>query len=167
MKKQSENQVGLVDWYFTGLDEIVEGLPLAIINNAIDWESLRRPIEDSFERPHLKIIGRPPFDCIFMLKILFLGRLLGLNFHRLELEIPINYEYVKFLGLTFGTTDVPDESTIRAFHDNLVRLDVYYDLFKMIDQMAHDNNKKIQYASQQNIYPRIITIRKKRNKTIT
>ncbi|MDR0751376.1 MAG: transposase [Christensenellaceae bacterium] len=165
MKNESENQTGLIDWYLIGLDKIVEKLPLARISKLIDWENFRRPIEEAFERLKLKAVGRPPFDCILMFKIIFLGKFLGFNYSRLEIEIPINYSYIKFLGLSFGTTVIPDESTIRAFNDNLHRVGIYSKLFETIDQMLLCEGRKIQYVNPQKAQSKITTIRSKSKKS--
>ena len=59
-------------------------------------------------------VGRPPFDSVFMLKVLVLKKYYGLSDDQTEFQIKDRFSFIQFLGLQAGDS-VSDAKTIWDF----------------------------------------------------
>jgi IS5 family transposase len=67
--------------------------------------------------------GRPAFDPLLMLKVMVIGHLYNLSDAQLEFQITDRHSFKRFLGIT-DADKAPDEKTIWAFRDVLVKNDL-------------------------------------------
>ena len=86
------------------------------LNDVIDWELFRPELESllGYDNRDLSKGGRPPFDPVFMLKVLVLQKYHYLSNEQSELQIGDRFSFLQFLGLQPGNS-VPDEKTILDF----------------------------------------------------
>lgn len=110
---------GLFDYEFQ-LDEIKKHQPpLQKLNEIIDWELFRKPIEEALNKDDRKSnAGRKPYDKILMFKILILQRYYNLSDEQTEFQIKDRLSFLDFLGLSIGD-NVPDRNTIWLFKEEL------------------------------------------------
>jgi len=109
--------------------------PLEILNQHIDFELFRKPLEKHFE-PYEKDLtkgGRPPYDYLLMFKILILQRYYNISDDATEYAILDRLSFMRFLGL--GLQDrVPDAKTIWNFKDQLAQASLVEELFSRMDK---------------------------------
>ena len=86
------------------------------LNDVIDWELFRPELESllGYDNRDLSKGGRPPFDPVFMLKVLVLQKYHNLSDEQTEFQIGDRFSFMQFLGLQPGDS-VPDEKTIWDF----------------------------------------------------
>jgi IS5 family transposase len=128
--------------YFFGTQTQLERLtklgdPLEIINERIDWEMFREPIETAI-RKDMKKGGRPPYDAVLMYKITMLQQWYGLSDMAIEYQINDRISFCRFLGLEFGDK-VPDGNTIWDFKEALRKGEVDRKLFDLFNDMLERN----------------------------
>ena len=88
----------------------------------IDWEGFRSDLEDILgyvNRDDSKG-GRPPFDPVFMFKVLVLQKFHGLSDASVEEQIADRFRFMGFLGLRPGDA-IPDANTVWDFREALER----------------------------------------------
>ncbi len=105
------------------------GNPLEIISTVIDFEMFRKPLEEKLLN-HTKTsnAGARPYDVVLMFKILILQRYYGLGDKQVEYQIIDRTSFRNFLGLDTGDK-VPDEKTVWAFRETLIRTGLVEELF--------------------------------------
>ena len=108
------------------------GDPLLKINELIDWEMFREPIETAIRKDMSKG-GRPPYDAVLMFKITMLQQWYGLSDMALEYQINDRVSFCRFLGLEFGAK-VPDGNTVWDFKEALRKQDVDRKLFDLFNE---------------------------------
>ena len=108
------------------------GDPLLKINELIDWEMFREPIESAIRKDMSKG-GRPPYDAILMFKITMLQQWYGLSDMALEYQINDRVSFCRFLGLEFGAK-VPDGNTVWDFKEALKKQEVDRKLFDLFNE---------------------------------
>ena len=87
-----------------------KGDDLERINALVDFEIFRLDLEAAVPRADRSKGGRPPFDHVFMFKVLILQTMHGLSDERCEYLIKDRLSFMRFLGL--GLADpVPDGNT--------------------------------------------------------
>ena len=120
---------GLFDYEFQ-LDEIKKHQPpLQKLNEIIDWELFRKPIEEALLKDDRKSnAGRKPYDKLLMFKILILQRYYNLSDEQAEFQIKDRLSFLDFLGLQIGD-NVPDRNTIWLFKEELKEKDLSKKLF--------------------------------------
>ena len=92
------------------------------LTDIIDWEGFRGDIEDILgyaDRDGRKG-GRPPFDPVFMFKVLVLQKFHGLSDVSVEEQIADRFSFMDFLGLRPGDA-IPDAKTVWDFREALER----------------------------------------------
>lgn len=112
--------------------------PLQKLNNVIDWELFRAPIEEAFQIEAKNLGGRPPFDRMMMFKILILQRYYNLSDEQTEFQIKDRLSFMQFLGLQIGDK-VPDEKTIWFFKEQLKEKKLSKKLFDLFNQTLTGN----------------------------
>jgi IS5 family transposase len=92
------------------------------LSGIVDWEGFRDDLEGLLgygERDGSKG-GRPPFDPVFMFRVLVLQKFHGLSDAAVEEQIADRFSFMDFLGLKPGD-DIPDENTVWDFREALER----------------------------------------------
>jgi IS5 family transposase len=97
-----------------------KGDDLERLNRIVDFETFRPDLARAVPRSDGSKGGRPPFDHVFMWKILILQASHSLSDERTEFLIKDRLSFMRFLGL--GLADpVPDANTIWTFREALTR----------------------------------------------
>lgn len=110
-----------------------KGDDLERLNNLIDFEMFRPDLERAVPRSDGSKGGRPPFDHVLMFKVLILQASHNLSYERTEYLIKDRLSFMRFLGLGLGGR-VPDENTIRDFHEALTNAGAIDVLFSRFDR---------------------------------
>ena len=114
--------------------------PLQRLDEIIDWEMFREPIETALEKKDRKNkAGRKPYDKIMMFKIIILQRYYNLSNEQTEFHIKDRLSFMDFLGLSFGD-NVPDENTIRNFREDLITHKLSETLFALFSKKLVDKD---------------------------
>ncbi|MCF6207540.1 MAG: transposase, partial [Sulfurovum sp.] len=92
--------------------------PLNKLDQVINWEMFRAPIEEALHKEPKAPGGRPPYDRLMMFKILILQKYYNLSDEQTEFQIKDRLSFMQFLGLQIGDR-VPDEKTIWLFKEQL------------------------------------------------
>lgn len=109
--------------------------PLEKLNNHIDFEFFRKPLEKFFKKetdPGRG--GRPPYDTVLMFKILILQRYYNVSDDAIEYAILDRLSFMRFLGLGMNNP-VPDAKTIWLFRDKLTDGGMIETLFNHLDKL--------------------------------
>ena len=97
-----------------------KGDDLERLNAIVDFEAFRSDLAQAVPRSDGSKGGRPPFDHVFMWKVLILQASHSLSDERTEFLIRDRLSFMRFLGL--GLSDpVPDANTIWTFREALTR----------------------------------------------
>jgi IS5 family transposase len=109
-----------------------KGDDLERLNGLVDFELFRPSLEAAVPRGDRSKGGRPPFDHVFIFKILILQAMHALSDERCEYLIKDRLSFMRFLGL--GLADaVPDANTIWSFREALKKADAVDALFARFD----------------------------------
>lgn len=123
---------GIFDLQFR-LDELSRlGDWLPQLTAAINWEQFRRYTDSIRPTERKSNAGRPPFDTVFMFKILVLQSLYNLSDDATEYQIRDRLSFMRFLGLNLGDR-VPDAKTIWLFREQLREAELVEPLFELFD----------------------------------
>lgn len=118
-KRRTNNPIGGL---FTQIDRRKQAAliatPLDKLNEAIDFESFRPALKKLVPRKNSAKGGRPPFDLVFMFKVLILQSYYGLSDERTQLEILGRTSFQRFLGIE-SSGRIPDRTTIWSFKERL------------------------------------------------
>jgi len=121
-------QIGLFD-YQNRLAELSSmGDPLETLDKVILWKGFRPVIDKTFRRERKSNAGRPPYDYVFMFKILVLQSMYGLSDEQTQFQILDRMTFKRFLGLT-GEDRIPDQKTIWLFRESLTKAGAIKKLF--------------------------------------
>lgn len=104
--------------------------PLAKLDLVIDWQTFRKPIEESLYVEPKGAGGRPPYDKLMMFKILILQKYYNLSDEQTEFQINDRTSFKQFLGLKIEDK-IPDEKTIWHFKEQLSNKNLSQDLFEL------------------------------------
>jgi IS5 family transposase len=113
---------------FFDIDERLKALSakgddLERLNAIVDFELFRPDLVRAVPRSDGSKGGRPPFDHVFMFKVLVLQASHSLSDERTEFLIKDRLSFMRFLGL--GLADpVPDANTIWTFREALTRAQI-------------------------------------------
>jgi IS5 family transposase len=108
--------------------------PLVKLQQHVDFELFRKPLESHFGSGKDKSLGgRPSFDYLLMFKILILQRYYNLSDDNTEYAILDRLSFMRFLGLTISDT-VPDAKTIWNFKNELSKSHLVEKLFSILDK---------------------------------
>lgn len=115
------------------------GNPLDRLSKVIDFEMFRETLETALYKERLTGAGAKPYDYVLMFKVLVLQRMNNLSDARTEYQIRDRLSFREFLGLS-GGDKVPDEKTIWAFREELVKKNVFDSLFNQFFQFLKEKN---------------------------
>lgn len=129
------NPVGLFDDHFLMENLTKLGDPLQKLNNYINWEIFKAPLDKAFsdEAKDLSKGGRPSFDKLVLFKALLVQSLYNLSDDQLEYQITDRASFKRFLGLK-KSDKVPDSKTFWFFREQLIKKDVIMVLFKTFNE---------------------------------
>ena len=113
------------------------GDPLEKINALIDWEIFRSILERRTRKQDYSKGGRPPFDVIFMFKIIMLQDWNNTSDENTEYLINDRLSFQRFLGMELGEKS-PDRNTIWVFKEQLGEEGIrkLFDMFNVILQTS-------------------------------
>ena len=97
-----------------------KGDDLERLKAIVDFEMFRADLEQAVPRNDRSKGGRPPFDHVFMFRVLILQTSHSLSDERTEYLIKDRLSFMRFLGLRLAET-VPDANTIWTFREALTR----------------------------------------------
>jgi len=106
--------------------------PLERLNQAIDWSLFRRELLRAFKKVKKSAAGRKPFPRLLMFKILVLQSLYNLSDAQTEFQLRDRLSFIRFVGLRLEDR-IPDEKTIWAFREHLIKTNSYERLFNRFD----------------------------------
>ena len=122
------------------------GDPLVFLSEQIDFEFCRPLLEQALRRNNAGSTGgkgskggRPPFDPVFMFKVLVVQRLYNLSDEGAEFQLNDRVSFQRFLGLDFAGR-VPDAKTIWLFRDQLQRQELIKQLFDELNASLERRN---------------------------
>lgn len=133
MAKNSRRYVKIAErGLFDAMDRMAQidamGDPLANLNRIMNWE-IFVPVLDRIPRKEPKGPGgRPPFNPMFMFRILVLQSLYGIADEQTQFQILDRRSFHRFLNITEADT-VPDQNTIREFRETLTHAKLFEELF--------------------------------------
>src|SRR6185369_7166912 len=110
-----------------------KGDDLERLNGVVDFELFRPDLARAVPRSDGSKGGRPPFDHVFMWKVLILQASHSLSDERTEFLIKDRLSFMRFLGLGLGDP-VPDANTIWTFREALTKARAIEPLFALFDQ---------------------------------
>ena len=114
------------------------GDPLEKLGELVPWDAFRRPLKKALKRKNRDKGGRPPFDDVFMFKVLVLQALYNLSDDQMEYQIRDRLSFMRFLGLDLDDR-VPDAKTIWLFRDTLAKAEAVETLFARFDRYLEEN----------------------------
>lgn len=129
------NPLGLFDDYFL-MEKLTKlGNSLQKLNEYIDWNIFKAPLEVAFKNDEVDKSkgGRPPFDKLMMFKALIIQSLYNLSDDQLEYQIVDRTSFKRFLGLK-KSDKVPDSKTFWHFREQLIEKDVIMSLFTTFNE---------------------------------
>jgi len=131
-------QTGLFDWHdrFEKLNK--NGDPLLKLNQAVDWEIFRNPLEKIRQKERKSNAGAKPYDAVRMFKILIIQSLYNLSDDRIEFQILDRISFMRFLDLGLGDR-VPDAKTIWLFREQITEAGLIKPLFEQFDACLREN----------------------------
>lgn len=113
------------------------GDPLQRLDSIIDWDVFKPVLAMLPKEDPKGPGGRPAFDPLLMFKVLVIGHLYNLSDAQLEFQITDRHSFKRFLGIT-GADKSPDEKTIWAFRDVLVKNDLMQKAFDAFHDVLED-----------------------------
>lgn len=154
-------QNGLFDLHirFDRLDN-KDGDPLSKLNEVMDWELFRSPLESIFEKERKSNAGAKGFDKVVLFKCLILQSLYNLSDDALEFQILDRLSFTRFLGIEIGEK-VPDATTIWRFREELTNAGVVKELFRKFDTFLCQSG--FQAKKGQIVDASIVSVPKQRN----
>jgi IS5 family transposase len=116
--KKHNQDAGLFD-YQQRVEELKQrATALDRLDKAVDWELFRPTLEAHLDYSDGTKGGRPPFDPVFMFKIVVLQKYYGLSEEDTEFQILDRFSFQRFLGLDVSSA-VPDKNTVWLFKERL------------------------------------------------
>jgi len=113
------------------------GDPFIKINELIDWEIFRGPLEKALRKTDRRQGGRPAHDVILMFKIVMLMAWYNLSYNQAEYQINNRLDFMRFLGVEIGTK-LPDENTIWDFKEAIKNHGLDRELFDLFNNSLQD-----------------------------
>ena len=131
-------QTGFFDWHerFEKLNK--NGDPLEKLNQVVDWEMFRKPLEKIRHKKRKSNAGAKPYDVVRMFKILIIQSLYNLSDDRVEFQVLDRISFMRFLDLSLGDR-VPDAKTIWLFREQITEAGLIKLLFEQFDDYLREN----------------------------
>lgn len=131
-------QTGFFDWHerFENLNK--NGDPLVKLNQVVDREIFRKPLEKIRDKERKSNAGAKPYDVVRMFKILVIQSLYNLSDDRIGFQIPDRISFMRFPDLGLGDR-VPDARTIWLFREQITAAGLIKPLFEQFDACLREN----------------------------
>jgi transposase, IS5 family len=113
------------------------GDPLEKLQEIVDFELFRPVLMEALGGGERSKGGRPPFDVVLKLKMLYLQAQHGLSFEATEHLVGDRLSWMRFCGLTIADP-VPDGNTLWDFREALIAAGTLDKLFGRLDQAIKD-----------------------------
>ena len=107
------------------------------LTEIVDFELFRPVLNEALGSAVRSKGGRPPFDAILKLKMLYLQAQHGLSFEATEHLVRDRLSWMRFCGLTIADP-VPDANTLWDFREALIKAGALDRLFTRLDQAIKD-----------------------------
>ena len=114
-----------------------QGDPLETLQEIVDFELFRPVLMEALDGGERSKGGRPPFDAVLKLKMLYLQAQHGLSFEATEHLVRDRLSWMRFCGLTLADP-VPDGNTLWDFREALVAAGTLDKLFERLDQAINN-----------------------------
>lgn len=112
-----------------------KGDPLEKLKNRVDFERFRDLLEEALpSKSGASKGGSPSMDCVFMFKVILLGKIYHVSDNQLEYLIADRLTFQRFLGLALESP-VPDMKTVATYREILAENGTLDKLFALFDQM--------------------------------
>jgi len=122
------------------------GDPLVKLDEIIPWDKFRSTLNRAFKKARKSNAGRPPYDYVLMFKMLVLQSLYNISDHQVEFQVRDRLSFMRFLGLSLEA-NVPDEKTVWAFREQLVKSKAIDKLFAKFDRYLNEIGYKAECGS--------------------
>jgi transposase, IS5 family len=131
-------QTGFFDWHerFEKLNR--NGDPLLKLNQVVDWEIFRKPLDKIRQKERKSNAGAKPYDVVRMFKVLIIQSLYNLSDDRIEFQILDRISFMRFLDLGLGDR-VPDAKTIWLFREQITEAGLIKPLFDQFDACLRES----------------------------
>jgi IS5 family transposase len=137
MKYKKHNRDGGLFDYQERVEELKQRTTaLDRLNATVDWELFRPVLEKRMNYSDQGKGGRPPYDPVFMFKVIVLQKYYGLSEEETEFQILDRFSFQRFLGLDVSSA-VPDKNTVWLFKERLGK-DGVKELFKAFESALLD-----------------------------
>jgi IS5 family transposase len=137
------SQIGLFDIENKLAQLSALGDPLEKLDTAINWKHFKPVLNKAFHKERKSNAGRPPFDYIFMFKILVLQTMYNLSDAQTQFQIIDRHSFKRFLGIR-DERQIPDEKTIWLFRETLTQAGAVKKLFDMFNRYLEDAGYRAQ-----------------------
>jgi len=139
-KKRQLKRNGFFD-YELRMNEVKKKItPLDKLDETIPWNYFEEELEQLFSNKEIKGPGgRPPYNRLFMFKILVLQKIYNLSDEQTEFQINDRLSFQSFLGLE-GGDKVPDQNTIWDFRESLNLVGGAEKLFQRFEQFLREQD---------------------------
>ena len=114
-----------------------QGDPLETLLSVVDFELFRPVLEEALGSVDRSKGGRPAFDAILKLKMLYLQAQHGLSFEQTEHLVRDRLSWMRFCGLTIADP-VPDANTLWDFREALIDAGAFDKLFERLDRAIRE-----------------------------
>jgi len=114
-----------------------QGDPLEKLLEIVDFEIFRSVLKEALGSDERPQGGRPPFDAVLKLKMLYLQAQHGLSFEATEHLVRDRLSWMRFCGLSIADP-VPDANTLWDFREALIGADALDKLFARLDEAIKD-----------------------------
>ena len=132
MKYKKHNRDGGLFDYQERVEELKQRTTaLDKLNETVDWELFRPVLEKRMNYSDQSKGGRPPYDPVFMFKVVVLQKYYGLSEEETEFQILDRFSFQRFLELDVSS-EVPDKNTVWLFKERLGKNGVK-ELFKAFE----------------------------------
>jgi IS5 family transposase len=129
---------GLFDVHFR-MEKIAQKKhALMTLNEVIDWEMFRAPLETLRDKPRKSSAGAKGYDLVLMFKMLVLKTMYNLSYEEVECQVLDRLSFMRFLELKIGSK-VPDATTLWLFHEALKETGLERTLFDTFDGFLRQN----------------------------
>ena len=114
-----------------------QGDPLEQLLEIVDFALFRPVLDDALGGTDRLKGGRPPFDAVLKLKMLYLQAQHGLSFEATEHLVRDRLSWMRFCDLSLADP-VPDATTLWDFRETLIRAGALDKLFERLDRAIRD-----------------------------
>ena len=114
-----------------------QGDPLEKLTEIVDFELFRPVLAEALGPDSRPRGGRPRFDAVLKLKMLFLQAQHGLSLEKTEHLVRDRLSWMRFCGLSLADP-VPDANTLWDFREALIKAGALDGLFERLDRAIRD-----------------------------